>query len=55
MSQAEVALKLGRDQSYIAKIEKGERFLLTLEFFDLCDILELNLDDVRVAHRASVE
>ncbi|WP_173979557.1 helix-turn-helix domain-containing protein [Magnetospirillum sp. UT-4] len=47
LTQAQVAAKLGRPQSYVAKYERGERRLDVLEYldvaeavgFDPCDLL----------------
>jgi transcriptional regulator with XRE-family HTH domain len=39
LSQAELASRLGRPQSYIAKIEIGERRLDVVEFLELARIL----------------
>ncbi|WP_245254358.1 helix-turn-helix domain-containing protein [Paraburkholderia sp. LEh10] len=39
LSQAELALRLGRPQSYIAKIEIGERRIDVVEFLKLALIL----------------
>lgn len=39
MNQAEIARILGHPQSWVAKIESGERQLLFLEFLDICQAL----------------
>ncbi|MBP0594571.1 helix-turn-helix transcriptional regulator [Paraburkholderia sp. LEh10] len=39
LSQAELASRLGRPQSYIAKIEIGERRIDVVEFLELARIL----------------
>ncbi|MFT0170964.1 helix-turn-helix domain-containing protein [Paraburkholderia mimosarum] len=39
LSQAELASRLGRPQSYIAKIEIGERRIDIVEFLELARIL----------------
>lgn len=36
MTQAEVAIKLGKPQSFMSKIESGERQLYFFETRDLC-------------------
>ena len=43
LSQAETAAKLGRPQSFVAKIERGERRLDVIELIDLVDVLEGDL------------
>lgn len=42
LTQAEVADRLGKPQSYVAKYEGGERRLDIIEFVDLCDALGAN-------------
>ncbi|WP_038484220.1 helix-turn-helix domain-containing protein [Collimonas arenae] len=37
LTQAELAQKLGRGQSYVSKIERGERYLDALEFILWCE------------------
>lgn len=39
LSQAELAFRLGRPQSYIAKIEIGERRVDVVEFLELARVL----------------
>ena len=41
-TQAELAKRLNKPQSYIAKIEGKDRKLDVLEFIDLCKILQLD-------------
>ncbi|MDP1730325.1 MAG: helix-turn-helix transcriptional regulator [Devosia sp.] len=43
MTQAQVATALGHPQSYIAKIEGGERRLDVVELVDLADVIGLDL------------
>ncbi|WP_244839656.1 helix-turn-helix domain-containing protein [Mesorhizobium sp. 131-2-5] len=40
MTQAQVAEKLGRPQSFVAKYEGGERRLDIIEFLDVTAVLE---------------
>ena len=40
MSQASLAAALGKPQSFISKVESGERRLDVLEFLDWCRLLE---------------
>lgn len=36
LTQEELAVKLGRPQSYVAKYETGDRRLDVVEFFEVC-------------------
>lgn len=40
MTQAELARKLGRPQSYVSKYERGERRLDVIEFLDVAAAIE---------------
>jgi transcriptional regulator with XRE-family HTH domain len=40
LTQADVALKLGRPQSFVAKYEGGERRLDVVEFVEVANALE---------------
>ena len=42
LTQQEVADALGHSQSYVAKIEGGERRLDVIEFIDLCGRIDTN-------------
>ena len=44
MTQAAVAEKLGKPQSYIAKIEGGERRIDLVELVDMAEVIELDVD-----------
>lgn len=46
LTQAEVAIKLGRPQSFVSKYESGERRLDVVEFIHVCNAL--GLDPMRV-------
>lgn len=39
MTQAQVADRLGKPQSFVAKYEGGERRLDVIEFVDICKVL----------------
>ena len=39
LKQADVAAKLGKPQSYISKIERGERGIDVIEFFELAEVI----------------
>jgi transcriptional regulator with XRE-family HTH domain len=45
LTQAELANKLQRPQSFVSKIESGERLLDILELKEVCDALEISLPD----------
>jgi len=42
LSQRELAMVLSKPQSYVSKIERGERRLDVLEFLTLCRLLHLD-------------
>lgn len=42
LSQAELATKLRRPQSFVSKYERGERRLDVIEFLDIVETLGLN-------------
>lgn len=44
LTQAQVAAKLDRPQSYVAKYENGERRLDVIEFLDAAAVLKLKVD-----------
>lgn len=46
VTQAELGARLFRPQSYVAKIEAGERRVDLVETLRLCDALGIALDDV---------
>lgn len=46
LTQAELALRLGRPQSHVAKIEGGERRLDVVEFVEIC--LALGADPAEI-------
>jgi transcriptional regulator with XRE-family HTH domain len=43
--QSAVAEKLGKNQSFVSKYERGERRLDLPEFLDIADALEINVTD----------
>lgn len=43
--QSTVAEKLGKNQSFVSKYERGERRLDLPEFLDIADALEINVVD----------
>lgn len=46
LTQAEVAKRLRRAQSFVSKYELGERRLDIVDFLAVCDVLNLNPADV---------
>lgn len=46
MTQLEVAQKLNKPQSYVAKIENFERKLDILEFVQLCQVLDTKASEM---------
>lgn len=46
LTQIEVATKLNVPQSYIAKVEQGERKISFIEVLDLCKALGINVNDL---------
>lgn len=46
LTQAELALLVGKDQTYVSKYENFVRKIDCIEFFDLCGVLELSVQDI---------
>ncbi len=46
VSQSELSIKLGKSQSYISKIECGDRRIDVIELLNICTILGSKLSDV---------
>ena len=46
LRQIDVAQKLGKPQSYVAKVESGERRIDLIEAVDLCQVVSLDLAGV---------
>ncbi|WP_353200102.1 helix-turn-helix transcriptional regulator [Sandarakinorhabdus sp.] len=49
LNQVELAEKLGRPQSFVSKIEKGDRRIDVLELIAICHHLRIDPADVIVA------
>ena len=47
LSQAAVAEALGKHQSYIAKIEIGERRIDIIELMEIAKLIDLKLEDLQ--------
>jgi len=45
LTQRELALMLSRPQSYVSKVERGERRLDVVEFIHLCRVLRIDPAD----------
>ena len=43
MTQMDLAVKLGRKQSYVSKFERGERRLDIVEFLEVAEVLEIDV------------
>lgn len=43
MTQTELAVRLGRKQSYVSKFERGERRLDIVEFLEIAEILGIDV------------
>ncbi|AZO34144.1 MAG: helix-turn-helix domain-containing protein [Mesorhizobium sp.] len=52
MTQAQVAEKLGRPQSFVAKYEGGERRLDIIEFLDVTVVLEADPCEILLSLRS---
>lgn len=46
ITQASLAFRLGQPQSYVSKVESGERRVDVVELLDLCAVLGIELSDV---------
>lgn len=42
MSQQEVAAALGKHQTFVSKVERGERKLDVIEFIDMAEVLNFD-------------
>ncbi|MEL7040491.1 MAG: helix-turn-helix transcriptional regulator [Pseudomonadota bacterium] len=45
-TQAEVAKMLGEHQSFVSRLESGERRVDVIEFIELCDLLRVDASKV---------
>ena len=46
VSQSELGMLLGQDQTYVSKYEKGIRRLDLMETIDICDALEISTEEL---------
>lgn len=51
ITQADLALRLGKPQSYVSKYERGERRLDFVEFLAVADAIDLDLDEFLMVFR----
>lgn len=49
LNQVELAEKLGRPQSFVSKIEKGDRRIDVLELIAICNHLRIDPADIIIA------
>jgi transcriptional regulator with XRE-family HTH domain len=54
LTQVEVAVRLGRPQSFISKMERGERRLDFPEFVALADAIGIDVTDFLARYRDAV-
>lgn len=45
LTQAEVAIRLNKPQSYVSKYESGEKRLLLMDFLDIAKAIGFDADD----------
>ena len=55
MLQSDVAEKLGKNQSFVSKYERGERRLDLPEFLELADALNINVTEFVKEYKARLE
>lgn len=55
MLQSDVAEKLGKNQSFVSKYERGERRLDLPEFLDVADALEIDVVEFLKQYQATTE
>lgn len=46
LKQKELAQKLGREQAYISKVERGAQYIDTLEFIEWCEACNVSPNDI---------
>lgn len=54
LTQAQIAEKMGRPQSFISKCERGERRLDFPEFIEIADILNVDVAEFLDAYRSAL-
>ncbi|MBI1890443.1 MAG: helix-turn-helix transcriptional regulator [Burkholderiales bacterium] len=52
--QSDVAQRLGKNQSFVSKYERGERRLDLPEFLDVADALEINVEEFVKSYKAKL-
>ncbi len=53
LTQVEVALRLGKPQSFVSKYERGERRLDVTEFVELAEVLTIDLINFLEIYRST--
>jgi transcriptional regulator with XRE-family HTH domain len=54
LTQLEVATRLSKPQSFVAKYEGGERRLDVIEFMEICEALKVDPNDLIIKLRAVI-
>lgn len=49
VTQVELALKLGKPQSFVSKFENGERRIDVIEFLDICEAIGVSAAELLAA------
>lgn len=55
LTQLELSQALGRPQSYVSKYENGERRLDYVEVWEICQVLEVAMDEFNSAYARRLE
>lgn len=51
LTQAELATRLGKGQSFVSKVETGERYLDVMDFLSWCDAVNVDAAEILVTVR----
>ena len=54
LTQAQLAVSLGRPQSFVAKYEVGERFVDAVEFIAIASVLDVDVETIAERIRSSL-
>lgn len=54
LTQVQLAERLSETQSFVSKIERGERRVDVIELFELCQALEVSTDDFLAALQRAI-
>ena len=55
LTQAQLAERLEETQSFVSKLERGERRVDVLEFLIICGVLDVSPEDFLVAFRRATQ